>query len=163
METAETVLRFEARVPEIVPGGLVPDGIRLDAHFRESITSGPLMGGTVRGIDDVLIGLDAVLVLDVRDLITAQTGGHIAVRDYWYGTPPAGIQLPPPEVLLRPDVAWPDLAIPLHGVALCQTGATELTWLNRTALAVEDTANPDAGTLAVSAYAFVPIPALALT
>ena len=60
METAEAVLRFEARVPEIVPGGLVPDGIRLDAHFRESITSGPLMGGTVRGIDDVLIRPDDI-------------------------------------------------------------------------------------------------------
>ena len=47
--------RFEAMLTEVVPIGLVPEGIRLDAFFKGSITDGPLSGATLRGIDYLLL------------------------------------------------------------------------------------------------------------
>ncbi len=72
-----------------------------------------------------------------------------------YSAPPAGMQLPASEVLLSPGFQWPDVPVPLHGFALARTGAREFEWLNRTALAFEDSANAGTGQLLITAHALV--------
>ena len=154
----ERVYRFEATFTELVPVGQVPEGIRLDAHFTGRIVEGPLTGGTVRGIDYLLFRPDGVGIIDVHELVTGPADERISVRAYGYVTPPARVQLPPADVMLRTDFTWPELELPLHGFALCQTAAADLAWLNRTALAFEGSANPGAGKLLITASALVPIP-----
>lgn len=153
----DLILRLEARFTDLIPIGLVPEGVRVDAHYSGPITAGPFTGGTVRGIDYLLFRSDGVGVLDVRELITTPSGGNISVRAHGYATLPGGMQFPPSELLVQPDFVWPDLAVPLHGVALCQTGTAEIAWLNRTALLFEGASNPGARTLSISASAFTPI------
>jgi hypothetical protein len=152
----ELAYRFEATLTEVVPIGLVPEGIRLDAFFKGSITEGLLSGATLRGIDYLLLRADGVGVINVYEVISTSDGRHISVHAQGYSVPPAGMQLPAPEVLLSPGFQWPDVPVPLHGFALARTGAREFEWLNRTALAFEGSANVGTGQLLITAHALVP-------
>ncbi len=82
----------------------------------------------------------------------------MSVRAHGYATLPDGMLFPPAELLMQPGFVWPDLPVPLHGVALCQTGAAEIAWLNRTALLFHGVSNPGARTLGIEASAFTPVP-----
>jgi hypothetical protein len=156
----QLVYRFEAKFTDLVPIGLVPEGIRLDAPFAGPIVEGPFKGGTVSGTTYGLLRADGVEVIDVRGFFATPAGQRVAVQVYGYVVPPAGARFPPLEEMLRPDFTWPDVEQPMHGFALYRTGAADLAWLNRTALAIDGTANAGAGTLTIAAYAFVPVPEL---
>src|SRR5205814_2380607 len=119
----------------IVPIGLVPEGVRLDVSFQGSIVEGPLAGATLRGIDYLLLRADGVGIIDAYEVASTAAGQHLSLHAQGYLTPPAGMQFPPPDVLLSPDFKWPDVPLPMHGFVLGRTGAPELAWLNRTALA----------------------------
>ena len=148
----DLVYRLEADVTELVPVGLVPEGIRFDAHFSGRVVKGPLSGVTVRGIDYLLLRSDGVSVLDAYTTISAETGQHVSVHAQGYTSPPPEMQLPPPEVILSPEFRWPDAPIPIHGFALYRTGAEDLAWMNRTALALEGTVNVGTGKLVLEAW-----------
>ena len=67
---------FEAEMTRVVPIGLVPEGLRLNAYYQGRITEGPLTGDTVDGVDYFLLRRDGVGVLDVWD------GNDRAIRFY---------------------------------------------------------------------------------
>lgn len=150
------VLRFEADVTETIPVGLVPEGIRLDVHFSGRVVEGALSGATLRGIDYLLLRADGIGVVDAHDVISTETGQHISAHGQGYTIPPSEVQMPPPEVMLSPEFQWPEAPIPMHGFALCRTGAHELAWMNRTALGFEGTVNMGAGKIMVEVRALHP-------
>jgi hypothetical protein len=45
----DPLYRFKARFIALVPIGLVPDGLRLEARFRGRVVDGELAGAMVRG------------------------------------------------------------------------------------------------------------------
>ncbi len=145
--------RFEADLTEVVPVGLVPEGIRLDAHFAGQVFGGPLSGASLRGIDYLLLRSDGVGVIDAYEIISTDSGQHVSAHAQGYITPPPEVQLPPPEVILSPEFQWPDVPLPLHGFVLYRTGAEELAWMNRTALAFDGTVNVGTGKLNIEARA----------
>ena len=147
--------RFEAQFTDIVPVGVVPEGLRLDVHFEGRVTEGRLAGATVRGIDYLRYRSDGVGVLDVREVLSLD-GRHVDVQAQGYIPAVAGQEFPPAEVMLAPDFQWPDAASPFHGFAMALTGAPEWQDLNSTLVAFEGSANPGTGQLLVEAWAFEP-------
>ena len=137
--------RFEANLTEVVPVGLVPEGIRPDAYFSGQVIEGLLCGATLRGIDYLLLRSDGVGVLDAYQVISTDDDQHVSAHAQGYITPPPEVQLPPPDVILSPEFSWPDLPLSLHGFVPFRTGAEELAWMNRSALAFEGTANVGTG------------------
>lgn len=148
--------RFEADLAEVVPVGLVPEGIRLDVYFAGQVVEGPLSGASLRGLDYLLLRSDGVGVVDAYEVISTDSGQHVSAHAQGYVTPPPEMQLPPPEVILSPEFQWPDVPLPLHGFVLYRTGAEELAWMNRTALAFEGTVNVGTGKLIIEARAQKP-------
>jgi hypothetical protein len=67
------VFRVEASLSEVIPVGLVPEGVRLDAHFSGRVVEGPLSGATMRGVDYLL-------------LCSMMTASRLSWR-YWAGVP----------------------------------------------------------------------------
>lgn len=153
----DLLYRFTADLTEVIPVGLVPEGIRLDAHFKGSIVEGLLIGAQLRGVDHLLLRNDGVGVIDVHEVVITTGGENVSVHAQGYIVPPEDMPVVPPEVILSPDFKWPDLPLPMHGFALCRTGAKRLSSLNRTALAFDGTVNVGTGKLNVSARALVPV------
>jgi hypothetical protein len=151
----DLLYRFEAQLTEILPIGLVPEGVRLDVHFDGRLTHGQLEGARVRGIDYLLLRSDGIGVVDAREVVVAD-GRHVAVNVQGYLIPPDDVELPPPHVILAPDFTWPDVALPLHEFALLRTGVSEWQDLNKTVAACEGFVNPGTGQLVIEARAFKP-------
>lgn len=147
------VYRVEARISEVIPVGLVPEGVRLDAHFSGRVVEGPLSGATMRGVDYLLLRADGIGVIDAYEVVSTEAGAHVSAHAQGYVTPPPGVQLPPPEVMLSPGFEWPDLPLPMHGFVLYRTGAEDLSWMNRTSLGFEGTVNVGTGELIIEARA----------
>jgi hypothetical protein len=154
-EGMQVLYCFEAQFTEIVPVGVVPEGLRLDVHFEGRVTEGRLAGARVRGIDYLRFRPDGVGVLDVREVLRLD-GRHVDVQAQGYIPAVAGQEFPPFEVMLAPDFQWPDAASPLHGFAMVRTGVPEWQDLNSTLVAFEGSANPGTGQLRVEAWAFEP-------
>lgn len=137
IDLTSELLRYDATFTEIVPIGVVPTGMRIDAHYVGTMAAGPLEGAAVRGIDYVLIRPDGTSVLDVRAVITTRAGQRIEVRANGYGQPPAG-------------AASGAAALNLLGTAYCQTAAPELAAMNRTVFIFTGTAALEARTLSIA-------------
>lgn len=135
--------RMEATFTDVAVIGMLPEGLRIDAHYNGSMIAGPLAGAIVRGVDYLLIRSDGVIVLDVRETITTASGRCIALRAQGYGSvrsePQAGAATVSPQQGAK--VAWPDASNPLLGVATCQTTDPELLWMNEAMLVFSGTAN----------------------
>lgn len=149
--------RMEATFTDVAMIGMLPEGLRIDAHCSGSMIAGPLAGAIVRGVDYLLIRSDGVIVLDVRESITTAAGRCIAVRAQGYGSvgsePRAGADaVPPPGA----KMAWPDASSPLLGVAICQTTDPEFLWMNETMLVFTGTANLGTGKLQAAGRALTP-------
>jgi hypothetical protein len=154
----ELLYRFEAALTDIVPIGLVPEGVRLDAHFEGTVAEGALDGARMRGVDYLLLRADGVGVIDAYETITTGDGRAISVHARGYIVPPPGVEMPPPHVLLDPDFRWPDAPLPMHGFLLFRTGAAGWEELNSTAAAFEGSVNVGAGVLTVTAQASLSSP-----
>jgi hypothetical protein len=155
----EQAYRFEATMTESVPIGLTPEGIRFDNTFEGTIVEGPHTGARVHAVDPFLLRPDGVGVIDAYELISTPDGHHVTARVRGYATPPEGMQLPAPEVILSPDFQWPDIDFPLHGFVLASAGADDLAWMNRTAFYIEGTFNMATRRLAIVGRYVVPDPA----
>ena len=147
----EPLYRFEGSLTETVPVGLVPEGIRLDVRFEAQVTAGLLVGARVRGIDYLLLRGDGVGVIDAYETVEAGDGRVVSAHAQGYVVPPESVELPPPEVLLSPEFAWPDLPLPMHGFALYRTGASDLAHLNRMAASFQGHVNVGRGRIFVEA------------
>ena len=136
------VVQIEAAFTDVVVIGAVPEGVRIDAHYSGNVIAGPLAGGTVRGVDYLLIRSDGVAVLDVRETITTRAGQCISVRAQGYGSirpvHPSGAEVVPSQ---GAPFTWPDAPSPILGTAVCQTSDPEFLWMNAALLVFSGTAN----------------------
>jgi hypothetical protein len=130
-QRSDILYRMEAQLTGSVPVGVLPEGLRVDNSFEGVITEGAFAGAEVRGIDYYLIRPDGVGVVDAREVIL--TGQHaIGAIARGYVIPPAGMPLPPLEMLLSPDFEWPDVPFDIHVFQTFSTAAPDLAHLNRT-------------------------------
>src|SRR3712207_4656410 len=104
---------FEATMTRVVPIGLVPEGLRLNAYYQGKIPDGPLTGDTVDGVDYRLLRRDGVGVIDVRREFSSEGGRTVATEVHGYLTPQG--PLPPLKEVADPAFAWPDAEMPMHG------------------------------------------------
>lgn len=140
---------FQAQVNRIAPVGLVPGGLRSDVGFAGTLTDGPLAGGTIEGVDYLLIRPDGVGIIDARELITTTDGTAVSVHAEGYVVPP--FAMPDLTVLLDPYFSWPDVDLPLHGSARLQSAAPALEAVNRIVYSFTGTVNMARGSLVVTA------------
>ena len=140
---------YEATMTRMVPIGLVPEGLRLDAHYTGTITEGPLAGDAVEGVDYLLLRPDGVGVIDVRQMFSGAGGRTVTSRVHGYITPLG--PLPPLEELADPAFVWPDAEMPMHGAFDLRTAAPELQALNSTVYGFTGTVNAGRGELRVRA------------
>jgi hypothetical protein len=138
---------FEAAITEVVPFGLVPEGLRIDGHFQGRVTEGPLAGDTVTGIDHLLLRRDGVGVMDIRMVARSAAGRAVS----WYAGGYLTLQgeVPPLEVLGDPGFVWPDRESPMHGWATMRSAAPELRAVNSTVYGFTGTNNVARGQLRV--------------
>ncbi len=146
---------YEGHFTSLTPIGLVPEGLRLDVAFEAKVTEGPATGGTVTGIDYVLLRPDGVGVLDVRSLVRTPSGTAISGHARGYLTAPA--PMPPLEALLAPDFEWPDVDFDVHGAITLQTMDPALVAVNHTMYGYTGTANVARNELKVRARSLAPM------
>lgn len=139
--------RFEARL-DVVPIGLVPEGIRMANSFDGTVTEGVFEGARVWGIDHFLLRTDGVGIVDASKTISGD-GYHLFEHVRAYCAPPDGMEMPPLEVLLEPDFEWPDVSFPIHGFSMFRAPTPELEHLNRAVARIDGWANMRTGGLAV--------------
>ena len=147
---------FEADITEVVPIGLVPEGLRIDAHFQGTVVEGPLAGDTVTGIDHLQLRRDGVGVMDVRMVARSATGRTVSWYAGGYLTPEG--EMPPLEVVGDPGFVWPDLEIPMHGWATMRSPAPDLQPVNSTVYGFTGTNNVARGQLRVRGQSLARIP-----
>lgn len=142
--------RLEARFTQLMPIGLVADGIRMHNRFAGRITAGELAGASVDGVDYFRIRSDGVGVVTGHELVE-YNGARIAVAINGYGLPPAGLQLPPLEELAAPDFEWPDVPFSIEVFATFETAEPTLAYLNRTTVVHTGYANMGTRELVIEA------------
>jgi hypothetical protein len=149
---APPLYRFEARL-DVLPIGLVPEGIRMANRFEGEVTAGALAeagfaGARVWGIDHLLLRSDGIGVIDAQKTISAGDR-HLFEHVRGYCLPPEGLEMPPLEALLDPAFRWPDALFGVFGFSQFRCGLPELAHLNRAHAMIEGWANLATGGLAV--------------
>jgi hypothetical protein len=146
----EVLYRFEARLTEINPVGLLPEGLRLANKFEGDIVEGPLAGARVWGIDHFLVRPDGVGVIDAPETISR---GDLHVFGYarGYSFAPEGLEMPPLEAMLDPGFKWPDLPFAIQGSVFFRAAHPELDWLNRAVAVINGDVNMSTGALNIVA------------
>jgi len=126
----DRLFRMEGRMTELVTVGLFAEGLRMYNSFDGRIVAGELDGATVRGIDMFTIRPDGIGVVDGRELVTVGDR-HLTADLTGYSHPPAGMAMPPLEVLLDPGFCWPDVDFTLEVAAVYRTAAPEFAEIGR--------------------------------
>jgi hypothetical protein len=135
----ELLYRFEADL-EVTVVGLTPEGIRMTVDYDGTITRGMLEGARVWGSDPLLLRADGVGVIETAKTISdGATALYEHVRGYCI--PPAGLEIPEPEVILDPSFTWPDVDFPILGSSIFRAASPTYQHLNTTIAAVEGWAN----------------------
>ncbi|MDY7106660.1 MAG: hypothetical protein S0880_36250 [Actinomycetota bacterium] len=143
--------RFEGQLGELYPIGLFPDGIHFHNEFEGRVVDGPFAGARIFGLDQFVQRPDGIGIIVAPEVI--DDGTHrVALELRGYVVPPAGLPVPPLEVMLEPDFAFPDLDFRVTGVATAATASPELAHLNSSIVVVEGKVNLSTGALDVSAY-----------
>ena len=151
-EPGALIYRFEARLTDVNPVGVLPEGLRFANPFEGAITAGPLAGARVWGIDHFLVRPDGVGVIDAPETLS-RDGLHVTGHVRGYALPPAGAPAPALEAMLDPDFAWPDVPFRLACSALFRTADPELAWLNSAVGVIEGEVNMSTGRIVVEARA----------
>ena len=133
----ELLYRFEADL-EVTPIGLAPDGIRMTVDYGGRSWRG-CSRARACGAPIPVDPLDGVGVVDTAKTIAGEA--RRSTSTYAYCLPPAGLELPAPEVLLDLSFEWPDLEFPIIGASTFRTGSSEFAHLNTTVAAIEGWAN----------------------
>ena len=147
---------FEATMTRVVPIGLVPEGLRLNAYYQGRITEGPLTGDTVDGVDYFLLRRDGVGVVDVRQVFSGEGGRTVAAEVHGYVAAPS--PMPPLEEVADPAFVWPDVDLPMHGAVDLRTAVPEMRALNATVFGFTGTLNVARGELRVRAQTLARVP-----
>lgn len=144
---APPLYRFEAHL-DIVPIGLVPEGLRMANSFEGEVTEGLLRGARVWGIDHLLLRFDGIAIIDAQKTISLDNT-HLHEHVHGYGLPPTGAPLPPVEELLRPDFVWPDATCAVLGTSTFRASGPKLQHLNAAVCRVDGWFNFASGALGV--------------
>jgi hypothetical protein len=148
---------LDARLTGTIPIGLVPEGLRLDIAVEGTITDGPMTGGSVSGVDYLLLRPDGVAVLDVHEVVTLPSGSVVSLQVRGFATPP--FEMPPLETLATPGFEWPDTEVPIHGAVTMQTAEPSLAAFNRTVYGMTGTVNMARGEVHARAHSLATVPA----
>ncbi len=138
---------FEAQL-DVVPIGLVPEGIRMANSFEGRVRRGILEGARVWGIDHFVLRNDGVGLIDAQKTIS-RDDVHLFEHVRGYCLPPADLPMPPLEALLAPDFEWPDIPFAIQGFSSFRAAAPELRHLNRALAAIDGWASFATGALVV--------------
>lgn len=150
--TGDLIYRFEARLADMYPIGLFPEGIRFHNDFRGTVTDGPFAGATIFGLDPFLLRPDGVGVIEAPEVIdTGDTRVSLAVRGYV--VPPDGVEMPPLEALMEPGFDFPDIDFRVTASGQIRTADSRWAALNATVAVIEGTVNLATGRLVVEARA----------
>lgn len=142
------VYRLEGKLASMYPIGVFSEGIRFHNDFSADIVAGPFAGGRVFGLDQFLLRPDGVGVIVAPEVIE-KDDVRVAAELRGYVVPPAGMEMPPLEVLAAPGFEFPDVDFRVTATALMRTADPRYDYLNRAVIAIEGTVNLDTGRLAV--------------
>lgn len=142
-----SLYRFEAKL-DVVPIGLVPEGIRMANSFKGRVTRGIFEGASVWGIDHLLLRSDGVAIINAEKTISGPDY-HVYEHVHGYGLPPNGAEMPPLDTLVDPSFEWPDVLFPILGTSTFRAALPELEFLNRVVARVDGWFNFATGGLAV--------------
>lgn len=142
------LFRFEAKL-DITPIGLTPEGLRMANSYEGTVIEGDFQGARVRGTDHLLLRRDGVCVIDAQALLSQDAQAHIYEHVLGYCLPPAGLNVPPLEMLLQPDFEWPDVDFPVVAFSTFRAAGKELDYLNSVTARIDGWANFAAGGLAI--------------
>lgn len=142
------VYRLEGKLSDMYPIGVFPEGIRFHNDFSADVVAGPFAGGRVFGLDLFLLRPDGVGVIVAPEVIE-KDDVRVSADLRGYVVPPAGLEMPPLEVLASPGFEFPDLDFRVTATALMRTADPRYDYLNRAVVAIEGTVNLGTGRLAV--------------
>lgn len=152
LKTGDLIYKFEGSLSDIYPLGVFPEGIRFHNDFDAKVVDGPFAGGRLFGLDQFMLRPDGVGVIIAPEVIdTGDTRVSADVRGYV--VPPAGIEMPPLEVVASPGFQFPDLDFRVTGSVLLRTADPRYESLNRVVGYIEGTVNMSNGALKVEARA----------
>ena len=152
IETGDLVYRFEGNLGELYPVGLFAEGLRFHNQFEGRVVAGPCEGARIFGLDQFMLRPDGVGVIVAPEII--DTGDErVSVDVRGYVVPPAGMQVPPLEVIASPGFEFPPVDFRVVGGATIRTVAPRLAALNSVVAALEGTVNMGTGRLEVEARA----------
>lgn len=146
----ELVYRLDGQMTEMVPVGATADGVRMNGHFSGVLYGGPLNLSTVTLVDYFRLRADGVGVVDAQEIIH-RDGSTVAAKVDGYVLPPPELEIPPPEVIMSEDFAWPDVPLRIEAFATFQTGDPDLADLNRLIVGHTGSVNLATGDLIVEA------------
>lgn len=150
--------KVDGVLKEILPYGLAPEGLRIDAWLEGKCQGkGPFAGASVRGVSYLTFRLDGVANFEFRSDIAEPAGQHIAGHVVGYAIPPDDFVLPAPDDVLAPGFEWPDVAFQIRAFITYRADLS-LAWLNRTIVAAAGTVNPGTRRFAYSMAVFEPLP-----
>jgi hypothetical protein len=141
---------FDGSFTDIVPIGPVHDGFRMNGHFAGPVTAGELTGAQVTGVDYFLVRHDGAGVVRAHEIVRAGES-VIAVELHGLLLPPADVDTPRPDDIVRPDFAWPEQPYTIHVSAQFETADPDLDYLNTTVVAHTGTVNFTTGQLHIDA------------
>lgn len=151
-ETGAVLYRFEGRLTEMLPVGILPEGLRMANPFEGTVTDGPLAGARVWGIDHFLLRPDGVGVIEAPE--TFSRGDlHVIGQVRGYVLPPEDAPALPLEALLDPEFEWPDVPFRILGSVMFRTSQPELAWMNRTVAVISGSVSMNTGRLVIEARA----------
>jgi hypothetical protein len=149
-QRGELIYRFEGTLGELCPIGVFPEGVRFHNDFTATVTDGPFAGGRMFGLDKFLLRPDGIGVIEAPEVIE-HAGRRVAADVRGYVIPPDGAPVPPLDVIVSPDFAWPEVPFRVTGTALFRTADPDLDALNRIVAVIEGTVVMATGELRVEA------------
>lgn len=115
---------------ERVFSGRVPGGLRINATYSGTVTSGFLEGATAEPTDGAPSRPGGIIVVDIRGHVVTPEEPPISTGLQGYGMLPAPLTL---ESLLDPALETPDLDVVVHGIVWFATMAPRHAFLDHTA------------------------------
>lgn len=151
-QKGDLIYRFEGSLGEMYPVGLFSEGLRFHNNFEGTVVAGPFAGGRIFGLDPFLLRPDGIGIIEAPEVIDTGTE-RVALHVSGYVVPPEGLEVPPLEVVVSPDFAFPPVDFRVVGSAKIRTAAQGFEALNSTIAVLEGTVNLATGRLVVEARA----------
>jgi hypothetical protein len=146
----ELLYRFEARLTDLNPVGILPEGLRMANSFEGTVTEGPLAGARIWGVDHFLVRPDGVGVIDAPETLS-RGDLHVIGHARAYALPPEGAPVPQLDAMLDPAFEWPDVPFRIQGAVNFRAARPDLDWMNRTFAVINGEVNMRTGALTIEA------------